>query len=100
MRPSLPDFESRVDRTLAAAERRQQQRDHKVTQRWNARAEGAFAAGASLAHRFSKPWALQEVIDSGSGLRGASQLADRKLEYWGEFWDRHGAQRGGQAPRR
>eukprot|EP00959_Pyramimonas_sp_CCMP1952_P061323 1281849-Pyramimonas_sp.AAC.1 len=29
-------------------------------------------------------------MDSGSGLRGAFQLAGRKFEHWGELWHRYG----------
>eukprot|EP00959_Pyramimonas_sp_CCMP1952_P058582 1223295-Pyramimonas_sp.AAC.1 len=35
------------------------------------RAEAAFECGASRARKFSKPQALQEVIDFGEGVRRA-----------------------------
>ncbi|CAK0857729.1 unnamed protein product [Prorocentrum cordatum] len=85
----MDTFDQQIDRILAKSEAMQRSHERQVTSRWQAWAVASFAGGASRAHRFSKPQALQEVIHFGAGVQHAYQLADRKLSYWSEFWRTH-----------
>ncbi|CAK0866815.1 unnamed protein product, partial [Prorocentrum cordatum] len=83
------DFDQQIERIIVKAEGKQRAHESKVAASWQAWAEASFEGGASRAHKFSKPLALQEVIDYGAGVQHAYQLADRKVQHWNQYWQRH-----------